>query len=172
MGLTDCFLKTLRLGFDLWGLIVGLMAAFRSLQRSLPQAPPPPPPTRWMKRAAQRETCPVKDNQIEMVVDDLQQQHEKQLLLDAIDLNQESLKEKNSCVLYLESKRGIEAVAAKFPNFIQKGGGYCKYHQVNGHSIRECRAIKNAIQDLIDQEKIDPAEIDHRAKATSMPVTS
>ncbi|KAF7135007.1 hypothetical protein RHSIM_Rhsim08G0125900 [Rhododendron simsii] len=123
-----------------------LSAIVHDFQKSPPQASPPL--TRWMKRAAQIETHPTKDNQIEMVVDALQQQHEKQLLIDTVDLNQESFKEKNSC------------------------GGYCKYHQVNGHSIKECGAFKNAIQDLIDQGKIDPTEFDHRAAATSMLVTS
>ena len=184
--------------------VVALATIVHSLQRSLPQAPLPP--TRWTKRAAQRETYPAKDNQIEMAVNDLQQQHEKQLLLNTIDLNQESLKEKNSCKMnisnsnikmvgshldrrqkrnfvplrmnlekvfcILEAKGVLKPLQPKFPNFIQKGRGYCKYHQVNGHSIRECGALKNAIQNLIDQERIDPAEFDHWAAAASMPVTS
>ncbi|KAI8530072.1 hypothetical protein RHMOL_Rhmol11G0026700 [Rhododendron molle] len=159
-----------------------------------------------MKRAAQKETYPIKDNKIEMVVDDVQQQHEKQLLLDIVDLNQESPKEKNSCKMnisnsndkpmgshldrrqkrifvplgvnlekvfcILEEKGVLKPLQPKFSNSIQKGGGYCKYHQVNGHSIKGCGALKNAIQDLIDQKKIDPAEFDHWAAAESMPVTS
>ncbi|KAF7149847.1 hypothetical protein RHSIM_Rhsim02G0189200 [Rhododendron simsii] len=186
--------------------VATLATIVHSLQRSPPQAPPPPPPTRWMKRTAQRETYPAKDNQIEIVVDDLQQQHEKQLLLDTVGLNHESLKEKNSykmnisnsnvklmgshldrrqkrnfvplgmnlekvfCIL--EAKGVLNPLQPKFPNFIQKGRGYCKYHQVNSHSIRECGTLKNVIQDLIDQEKIDPAEFDHQAAATSQHVTS
>ncbi|KAI8559645.1 hypothetical protein RHMOL_Rhmol04G0189300 [Rhododendron molle] len=56
--------------------------------------------------------------------------------------------EKVFCIL--EAKGVLKPLRPKFPKFIQKNGGYCKYHQVNGHSIRECRAFKNAIQDLID----------------------
>ncbi|KAF7133126.1 hypothetical protein RHSIM_Rhsim09G0076900 [Rhododendron simsii] len=92
-------------------LVAALSTIVHSLQRSPPQAPPPPPPTRWMKRAAQRETYPAKDNQIEMVVDDLQQQHEKQLLLDTVGLNQESLKAKNSCKMNM-SNNNVELVGS------------------------------------------------------------
>ncbi|KAI8559628.1 hypothetical protein RHMOL_Rhmol04G0188100 [Rhododendron molle] len=143
-------------------LVAALATIAHSLQGSPPQAPPPPPLTRWMKRAAQRETCPAKDNQIEMVMDDLQKQHEKQLLLDTVGLNQESLNKKNSCKMnisnsndklvgshlnrrqkrnfvplgvnlgkvfcILEAKEVLKPLQPKFPNFIQKGGGYCKYH--------------------------------------------
>ncbi|KAI8555154.1 hypothetical protein RHMOL_Rhmol05G0152500 [Rhododendron molle] len=83
--------------------VAALATIVHSLQRSLPQAPPPPPPTRWMKRAAQKETYPIKDNQIEMVVDDVQQQHEKQLLLDIVDVNQKPPKEKNSCKMNISN---------------------------------------------------------------------
>ncbi|KAF7144893.1 hypothetical protein RHSIM_Rhsim04G0134600 [Rhododendron simsii] len=72
----------------------------------------------------------------------------------------------------LEAKVVLKPLQPKFLNFIQKGGAYCRYHQVNGHFIRECEALKNVIQDLINQEKIDLAEFDHQAAATSWPVTS
>ncbi|KAI8572884.1 hypothetical protein RHMOL_Rhmol01G0235300 [Rhododendron molle] len=138
--------------------MVALATTVHSLQRSLPQAPPPPPLTRWMKKAAQKETYPIKDNQIEMVVDDVQQQHEKQLFLDIVDLNQESPKEKDNCKMnisnsndkpvgshldlrqkrnfvplgvnlgkvfcILEAKGVLKPLQLKFPNSIQKGGGY------------------------------------------------
>ncbi|KAF7126440.1 hypothetical protein RHSIM_Rhsim11G0017300 [Rhododendron simsii] len=52
--------------------VAALANIVNNLQRSPSQAPPPSPPTRSMKRAAQRETYPARDNQIEMVVDDLQ----------------------------------------------------------------------------------------------------
>ncbi|KAF7137200.1 hypothetical protein RHSIM_Rhsim07G0160400 [Rhododendron simsii] len=110
-----------------------------------------------------------------MVVDDLQQQDEKQLLIDTIDLNQESFKEKNSCEMNI-SNSNVKLVGSHLNRrqkrkFVPLGMNLEKSGLYLG-SKRECEAFKNAIQDLIDQGKIDPAEFGHRAEATSMPVTS
>ncbi|KAF7136143.1 hypothetical protein RHSIM_Rhsim08G0145200 [Rhododendron simsii] len=149
--------------------VAALATIVHSMQRSPRQVAPPPPPTRWMKRAAQTETCPAKDNQIEMVVDDLQQQHEKQLLLDIVGLKQESLKEKNSIKMNL-SNSNVDLVRSHLNHkqkrkFIPLGMNLQKVFCI-------LEAKGNAIQDLIDQGKIDPAKFDHRAAAISMPVTS
>ncbi|KAI8567682.1 hypothetical protein RHMOL_Rhmol02G0140600 [Rhododendron molle] len=61
----------------------------------------------------------------------------------------------------LEATGDLKPLQPKFPsNLAQKGGEYCKYHQVTGHSIEQCGALKNAVQDHIDQEIIDPTKLD------------
>ncbi|KAF7154677.1 hypothetical protein RHSIM_Rhsim01G0144400 [Rhododendron simsii] len=61
----------------------------------------------------------------------------------------------------LEAIGDLKPLQPKFPsNLAQKGGEYCKYHQVTGHSIEQCGALKNTVQDLIDQGKVDPTKLD------------
>lgn len=55
----------------------------------------------------------------------------------------------------LEVKGVLKKLQPKLPNFAQKGGEYCKYRQVAGHSIDKCSTFKNAVQDLIDPTKFD-----------------
>ncbi|KAI8538295.1 hypothetical protein RHMOL_Rhmol09G0091300 [Rhododendron molle] len=61
----------------------------------------------------------------------------------------------------LETTGNLKPLQPKFPsNLAQKDGEYCKYHQVTGHSIEQCGALKNAVQDLIDQGIVDPTKLD------------
>ncbi|KAF7126834.1 hypothetical protein RHSIM_Rhsim11G0001800 [Rhododendron simsii] len=60
-----------------------------------------------------------------------------------------------------EAVGDLKLLQPKFPSYLaQKGGEYCKYHQVIGHFIEQCGALKNAVQDLIDQRKVDPTKLD------------
>ncbi|KAI8524388.1 hypothetical protein RHMOL_Rhmol13G0146300 [Rhododendron molle] len=61
----------------------------------------------------------------------------------------------------LETTGNLKPLQPKFSsNLAQKDGEYCKYHQVTGHSIEQCGALKNVVQDLIDQGIVDPTKLD------------
>ncbi|KAF7128120.1 hypothetical protein RHSIM_Rhsim11G0003400 [Rhododendron simsii] len=61
----------------------------------------------------------------------------------------------------LEAKGDMKQLQPKFSsNLAQKSGEYCKYYQLTGHSIEECGALKNAVQDLSDQGKVNPTKLD------------